>query len=289
MSKFQVAKTAALKLALAFAAIAGAVQLIRLVVLPGIEMVFHPGESMTSTIRRIGILSFAVLAYWGYVRFYEKRPATELRVAPLGIVVGAVSGALLISITTLSLFALGAYEMTAYRGPQSALLGVAGFIAVAAILEELVYRLVLFRILEEACGTTAAMWLQALIFAVGHLSNAPASNAELAMTLVAVTVLGAFWTCIYVYTRNLWVVAANHAAWNFAIILSGVPLSGLEDWRALAPIESQYNGPAWLTGGVFGPEDSIITMVVLAIGLAVLVNRSRKSNRFVVVRAPSPA
>ena len=29
---------------------------------------------------------------------------------------------------------------------------------------------------------------------------------------------------LFVLTRNLWVVAAHHAAWNFTILLSGLPL-----------------------------------------------------------------
>jgi uncharacterized protein len=285
LSKMRVAKQVLLRLLVASLAIVASVLLVRFLLLPGIEAVFHPGESMTSTLRRTGIFLFVLLAYWAYVRLYEKRAATELRPAPLGIAFGALSGALLISITTLSLFALGIYEMTTYRGLQSALPGVAGVIWVAAFLEEVIYRGVLFRILEEAWGTSAALWLQALIFGAMHLANAEASISELMTTFVSVTLIGAFWTFLYVHTRNLWVVSANHAAWNFAIILTGVPLSGIEDWRAAAPIESRYNGPAWLTGGVFGPENSIITIAVVCLSLAVLVHQARKRNRLVLARA----
>ncbi len=285
LSQMRVAKQVLLRLLVAFLAIAGSVLLFRGLLLPGIVAVFHPGESTTSLLRRTGIFLFALLAYWGYVRLHEKRAATELRPAPVGIAIGALSGALLISITTLSLLAFGIYEITAYRGPQSGLLGVAGVIWVAAFLEEVVYRCVLFRILEEAWGTSAALWPQAVIFGAMHLANAEANALELTTTLVSVTLLGALWACVYVHARNLWVVAANHAAWNFVIVLSGVPLSGIEDWRAVAPIESRYNGPAWLTGGVFGPENSVITIAVVILSLAVLVQLARKRNRFAPARS----
>lgn len=46
--------------------------------------------------------------------------------------------------------------------------------------------------------------------------------------LVSVTMLGLLWAGVFILTRNLWVVVANHAAWNFTILLSGVPLSGTQ-------------------------------------------------------------
>jgi hypothetical protein len=291
LSNLSLAKQALLKLMVAMLAIVGSVQVFRHLLLPAIQTLFDTSESTTSIIRRTGIFLAVLFAYWAYVRLYEKRAATELRFSPAAIALGAASGALLISITTVTLFALGVYELTNYRGMHSQLLGVAGLILVAAFLEEVVYRGVLFRILEDAWGTSVALWLQALVFAAMHLGNAPASNSELLTTMVAGTLIGAFWACLYVQTRSLWVVSANHAAWNFAIILSGVPLSGIEDWRALAPIESRYNGPGWLTGGVFGPEDSIITLAVISLSVAGLLHWSRKTKRLVAARparAPAP-
>ena len=69
------------------------------------------------------------------------------------------------------MFALNAYEVNAYRGLQEGLLGVAGLIVVAAVLEELIYRCILFRILETAMGTVWALWLQSLVFALMHIAN----------------------------------------------------------------------------------------------------------------------
>jgi uncharacterized protein len=266
-----VAAQAVVRLVLAFAGILASVQLFRLLLLPEIQSAFQLDESATSLLRRSGILLFALGAYWAYVRLVEKRAVDELRVAPSGMALGAVSGALLISITTLSLFALGTYEVTTVRGLQGGLLSVAGVILVAAVLEEVAFRGVLFRILESAAGTVPALWLQALLFAVQHLANVEGADlAQTVTTVVSVTLIGAFWALVFVYSRNLWVVGANHAAWNFAIFLTGLPLSGIEDWRALAPFESRYNGPPWLTGGMFGPENSIITIVVITLSMVVL-------------------
>jgi uncharacterized protein len=287
LNPWQVAGRVLLKLFLASIAILASVQLFRLLLLPAIVAVFGPGELLTAAFRRSGIFSFVLLGYWSYVHFYEKRAATELRLSSAGILLGAVAGCLMISITLAALFATGNYVMTAWRGPQFALLGVACVIAIAAMIEEIFFRGVLFRLLEEAWGTTIALWLQAFVFAILHLANADASVSESITTVISVTLIGALWTLMFVATRNLWTVAAHHAAWNFTILLTGVPLSGLLDWSALAPMESHYNGPQWLTGGVFGPEDSVITLFVVVAGLVILVHWSRSRNRYRMFPAPA--
>ena len=291
MFNARLAKQALLGLLLALAAIVGAVQLVRLLLLPAIQSVFHPGDAATSLLRRSGIFLCAVLAYWAYVRFIEKRVASELRIAPRSIALGAISGSLLIAIALLPMFALGAYDVGAYRGLQPGLLGVAGVIVVAAVLEELIYRCILFRILENALGTLPAMWLQSLVFALMHIANIEdrANTQELVTTVVAGTLIGAFWTLVFVHTRNLWAVAANHAAWNYTIILAGVPLSGIESWRQLAPLASNCRdhacGPAWLTGGVFGPEDAWITIAMVAVGVLAMLYWARRKHRLVAAGA----
>jgi hypothetical protein len=181
------------------------------------------------------------------------------------------------------LFALGAYEKVLFRGVSPALWSVAVLIGIAAVMEELVYRCLLFRLLERALGTSIALVAQALIFAVGHLENVPQGRTDdVVAMLVSVTLLGLLWGGLFVLARNLWVVAANHAAWNFTILLSGVPLSGIEDWRALAPFESRYAGPDWLTGGMFGPESSLLVIVSTTVAVALLLRAARRRGVFLV-------
>jgi hypothetical protein len=188
----------------------------------------------------------------------------------------------LVAIPITVLFALGVYEKVHFRGFAPALLGVAGLIAVAAVLEELVYRCLLFRVLERVTGTMVALAAQALVFALLHLENVERGAAwDVVATLVSVTLLGLLWAGVFVLTRNLWVVAANHAAWNITILLSGVPLSGIDDWQSLAPIESRYVGPDWLTGGMFGPENSLLVMMFVAIALLVMRRSAMRSGSFV--------
>ena len=276
-----VASRALRSLLLGAAAILGAVLLFRQGLLPLIDAVFQPGAVWLSAYRRVGILLVAVAAYWAYVRWHEKREATELRLQPLRLALGGASGAALVGLPIAALFALGAYESTLFRGFSPALLGVAGIIGIAAVLEELLYRCLLFRVLERAWGTGVALAMQSVVFALMHLANVEQGGAgDVVAMLVSVTLLGLLWGGLFVLARNLWVVAAHHAAWNFTIVLSGVPLSGNEDWRALAPIEGRYAGPDWLTGGMFGPESSLLVMVSIAVAVVALLGSARRRGAF---------
>lgn len=263
-------------------AVLGSIFVFRQGLLPLIDAWFQPDAGTLSAIRRIGILLAAVAGYWGYVRWHEKRRAIELKPRLLGVPLGAASGALMVGLPMSLLFAIDAYEPLLFRGASSALWGVAALIVIAATLEELVYRCLLFRVLERSTGTGIALVVQALVFAVGHLENLPdASPGDAARLLVSVSLLGVLWATLFVLTRNLWVVAAHHAAWNFTVLLSGLPLSGIDDWRALAPMESRMRGADWLTGGMFGPESSLLVIATTAMAMLWLLRIARRRGAFV--------
>lgn len=269
-------------------AVLGSIFLFRKGVLPLIDAAFQPAPEALTALRRAGILATAIAGYWAYTHYFEQRKASELQLRPILLMSGAASGAALVAIPIAVLFALGAYELVLVREASPALFGAAAVIGIAATLEELVYRCLLFRLLERAWGTGSALAAQSVIFALAHLENVEHGAArDIAMMLVSVTLLGLLWAGVFMMTRNLWAVAAHHAAWNFTILLTGVPLSGIEDWRALGPLDVRYAGPDWLTGGMFGPESSLA--VILSITLAVvslLVVARRRGTFLTPARSP---
>ena len=265
----------------------GAVLLVRKGLVPLVDALWHPGLAWLSGVRRLGIFVAAIAAYWAYVRGFERRPASELSLRPLRALLGGAGGALMIGLPIAALFAFGAYEAVLFRGASPALWGVAALILIAALLEELVYRALVLRVLERVLGTAAALPLQALLFALPHLENlSRGTGYDVAASLVSCVALGLLWGALFVLSRNLWVPVAHHAAWNFTILLSGVPLSGLDDWRTLAPLESRFAGPAWMTGGQFGPEASLLVIATSAIAVAWLLRVAKRRGCF-VARATS--
>lgn len=290
MSKKHVLLQSAADLALALGMIALAFGAIRFALVPALTGLFGlAADSLAAAfLRRGGAALGILLAYWAFVTFRERRVATELSPAPRAIGGGILTGGAMIAPTILVLFATGAYQAT-WRGWQDALPGDAVVILIAAMLEEVVFRGILFRQLERALGTTAAIVSTALVFAVVHLSNLGDGSGVSAFvtTFVSVAMIGGFWTVLFARTRNLWFVTFHHAAWNFTIVLSGAPLSGLGEWLAAAPLLTVDRGPAWLTGGAFGPENSLLTILIVAAVVAALTRRTIARNA--VERRPAPA
>lgn len=261
----------------ALAIVAACVLVYRFAMMPLLGWALPLSDLQSTVLRRIGVTASAVVGYWLAVRFVERRRCSDLAVKPAAIALGAVSGAALIGITLLTLYSVGSYQLLSYRGFFAAL-PVLAMIGFAAILEEVIFRGIVFRIFEPQAGTMPALIAQSTLFGCLHLFN----DSTTLMTVLSVTLLGAFWTLVYVHSRNLWAVVANHAAWNAMIFASGVPLSGQEDWRAAALFDTSVQGPAWLTGGGFGPEDSIINIVLMTtvvLGYARWIRRRSASAR----------
>jgi len=222
-------------------------------------------EWLTPVLGPLGSLAAAAISYGLYVRGWERRPATELRINSAPIALGAVSGSGLIAVTIASLFAIGAYQFDSWRG-FSGVAPLAATILSAAVIEEVVFRGLLFRAFERSLGTWPAMAITSGAFGFLHLFN----DGTTPFTIISTTLLGLFWCGVYALSRNLWVTGLNHTLWNLTIFLSGVPLSGHEEWRLSAPLVSHAQGPFWLTGGAFGPEDSIVNIVIAGVATALL-------------------
>ncbi|HUD70569.1 MAG TPA: CPBP family intramembrane glutamic endopeptidase [Dongiaceae bacterium] len=260
----------ALKLCAAAACVAGSVAAYRFLLHPAIEAALSLDAETSSIVRRTGIFVSVVLAYAAFVRFYERRPPRELAPRWVWTLVAAAAGVASIGVTLLALYATGHYRVVEFRG-FAGVADVLSQIAIAAVIEELAFRGVLFRIVEETFGSAAALVGSAVVFAVAHLANSGLQG----FTLVTITLVGVMWAGIFIVWRNLWVAAAHHCSWNATIFLIGVPLSG-EDWRAQAPLATSTHGSVLWTGGTFGPEDSLINiavMIVLGGGLLWLARR----------------
>jgi hypothetical protein len=71
-------------------------------------------------------------------------------------------------------------------------------------------------------------------------------------------------------TRRLWLPIGIHAGWNFT---EGGVFGAAESGTAPHGwLQSTTSGPAWLSGGDFGPEASVVTVMICgALGLALVL------------------
>jgi len=196
--------------------------------------------------------------YLAYVRLLECRTAAELPVAglPLQFGKGFLIGAALFSTTIVILWWNGAYTVQGVNGPGIMLAPFIGALG-SAFLEELAVRGVLFRILEQSLGTWLALTIAALVFGLMHGLNPGATwNSVAAIALESGVLLAA----AYVYARQLWIGIGLHCAWNFTE--GGVFGTSVSGGHGHGLLGAQLTGPEWLTGGHFGPEASIVAVLV---------------------------
>jgi len=205
------------------------------------------------------ILSLAMIAaYRSLVGVLEQRGAAELQQAGAAraLVVGVLGGVALFALVYLILWAAHGASYGAFNGFGD--LGRALAVAIAsAVGEEIVFRGVVFRRLEGALGTSIALTISAATFGLLHAGNAGASwTSTLAIALESGVLLG----IAYAATRTLWLPIGVHFGWNFTEGgIFGAAVSGGE-FQGL--ITAPLAGPAWLTGGAFGPEASLPALIV---------------------------
>jgi uncharacterized protein len=149
-----------------------------------------------------------------------------------------------------------------------------GMTVSAAFMEELLFRGILFRWIEEFGGSFAALFVTSALFGLAHIFNA---NATWVSSLAIMVEAGALLGGAYMLARNLWVPMGLHAAWNFTQgFLFDVPVSG-NDMHGL--VQAKLSGPVLLSGGTFGLEASMIGVVLsIPLGAALILMAIRRGN-----------
>jgi len=249
------------------------------IIKPGLAAAGFEGDSFRAL---QGIITIAAMfaVYWGLGRFYERRKLHELpllTLIPDGIA-GITLGIAMISLIFLALWALGAYHITGVGSIAAMTVPVIWVILMAAM-EELIFRGLLYRILEEWLGTLMALLLSASLFGFMHISN---DNADM-ISVLSATSGGLLMCACYSLTGRLWLPIFFHASWNLTQAIYGSQVSGMEFFGTY--FDGVREGPEWLTGGPFGVENSYVTLGLIFVVLAGLFWRMKHKGLFLSRRA----
>lgn len=214
--------------------------------------------------------AMSMLGYRLFTTRLEKRQAAELalqgapREAALGMAIGAALGLIVAGV----LAAAGAFTIAGSSEDWEFLLKCLPEQIMVACFEELMFRAVLFRIVEQRWGTRAALVTSVLVFALAHIQN---DNIKL-LGIVSTGAASLMLCACYLRTRRLWLSIGVHFGWNFLYDgVFAVPLSG---HAARGWLQVSLSGPEWLTGGAYGVEGSVLTLLLWG-GAAVLMLRQR--------------
>lgn len=214
----------------------------------------HLNRIIGSSISLIVMLA----AYYLLIRFYLKRPFNDF---PKNKVIPELGGGILmgfsaIGIVILALFLLGYYQVTGSNNFYSFVPTIT-YIIGGVMLEEIIFRGLLFKALETIKGTIFAVIISSIIFQIPHFMN----PHEAFLPALLGFLFGVLHALIYANTKNLWLPIAFHMGWNIAQPFFGTTLSGIDGFNNL--LIARTEGPQLITGSAFGIEDSLLSLMVL--------------------------
>jgi membrane protease YdiL (CAAX protease family) len=170
----------------------------------------------------------------------------------IGLFIGVLSMTLIISV----LYILGYYDPLSTISAIYLVLPLFLFTTLS-IFEELIFRGMIYRIIEESLGTIIALIISALLFGLAHLPN---ENANF-VSVISAAFGGILAGLLFSLTKRLWLPIFFHAGWNWTQGVFGVAVSGIEEIPGF--VRSSMKGPELITGGAFGPENSILTVMLV--------------------------
>ncbi|WP_281846499.1 CPBP family intramembrane glutamic endopeptidase [Olleya namhaensis] len=210
----------------------------------------------------INYISVAVLlcTYYYLFQLYEKRKISELSKKNLltELLGGFTLGFSILSLVILVLYLFDFYQVISFSG-FSYFLAPFSFLVIAALMEEIFFRAILYRILENWIGTYITLFVISILFELPHIFNDNVTILSVVLGLLFGFVHGIMFT----YTKRIWLPFAFHLGWNFAQPFYGSNLSGIDDVGTI--LNADFNGPDLITGSAYGIEDSILSIGFLLV------------------------
>jgi len=135
------------------------------------------------------------------------------------------------------------------------------FCLLTAWWEELVFRGYLLQNMISGMGKNWAVIISCILYGAVHATN---PNAGIISSSIIV-LFGFMRLYGYLRTSQLWLSMGMHAGWNFFQgPVFGFSTSGYETETILM---HKLNGSDWLTGGKFGPEGSVFTVLIVLLAI----------------------
>lgn len=210
--------------------------------------------------------AFISLAIILWARFVEKSPWLGLGIRKKGalkdFLLGWGIGAAMLTTCVLLMWGFGAIQVTSFQFSAN-LVGEFLILVLAwsiqGTTEELLTRGWMFSSLAAKHNIPVGILVSSLFFTFLHLSNDGISL----IPLLDLTLFAILACLVMLKTGNLWVIGGLHAAWNcFQGNVFAFPVSGTQAGQAFIAVET--SGPDWLSGGAFGVEGSIISLLIQA-------------------------
>lgn len=229
--------------------------------------------SAVNVVFMLGIDIALVVGAWITLRWIDRRRFTLLGMSfsfkgVKELLAGFAFGFLYLTGVFLILWAAGFVNVSFGRMEAQTLETMLTYLVVyvaAGIFEELLHRGYPLQALIEGTRAWMAILGFSFLFSLGHIFNEefPWVGA------LCLFVQGVLFGLAYFKTRSLWVPIGMHVAWNWTQgPLWGMKVSGTETANSF--LVSVPRGPEILSGGSFGAEGSLVTVIV-TVGLLLYI------------------
>jgi membrane protease YdiL (CAAX protease family) len=217
----------------------------------------------------LGVPILAFVAYAVVVRKAEAR--TPIEVVPcagmlIEVLIGSSIGFTMLCATTALLWSLGLYHVQRNHW-QHVFDSFLFSPYLSGMMEELLFRAILLRILARAFGARWGLVLSSILFGLAHLGH----GSQLAPFEIIING-GLTMGLLYMITGRLWMSIGMHTAWDF----TEDSVLGVGNHNGLLLSTPVPSKPELLTGGHFGPDASVLSTLVGILMIAAIVYASEK-------------
>jgi membrane protease YdiL (CAAX protease family) len=234
------------------------------------------GKTVVAAIHAVIAIGLLLAAYKFIIVRLGDRPKDDLPAAGAvrDTAIGAGIGFSLMLASVGAAAVLGVYRIIGQGDTSTLLLELISVAIMPGFTEELLFRGILFRWMEEFGGSWLALVVTSALFGLAHIMNPNATwFSSFAIAVEAGILLGG----AYMLTRSLWLAMGLHAGWNFTQgEIFDVPVSGIDEHGL---VQAKLAGPELLSGGTFGLEASVICLTIAtAAGVWMFARAVRKGH-----------
>ncbi|WP_210128615.1 MULTISPECIES: type II CAAX endopeptidase family protein [unclassified Staphylococcus] len=194
---------------------------------------------------------------------------TTFKIYPLCIILGLLLP--IIVITVYFVFISGDIIVTQFASKKDYIEMVISvlFISsiVAPIVEEIIFRGVLLKYIEDKTNIFIAIISTSVLFSLVHLFNGKLVGLDFYLLIIAGTIAGIMYGIACYKYSSIWASISLHMFWNIGGIF--VITNSKEDYGILQYIINSSN--VFITGGDYGMDASIISIVGYSLVIVVLL------------------
>ncbi len=233
-------------------------------------------------------LPITFVLFWLFAHYVVKKPLSFFMIRkPTKEILKWVGVGFVLPLSVILIYLIfGKIELLGHADPLSSskiiyfVVATISMALLGGIIEEVLFRGYMFRILEEKWNTTIAILGPAMLFGSIHLLMIDSTNlVDVILVVIPISLVGVMFGLIVYITRNVWNAVVVHGIWNLFMVGRIIRTSAFEEHQFNAIYQLQITSDhILLTGGSFGVESAVPAIAVYLTTILLLLLYTRRKN-----------